>query len=132
MFTVSRQVDYAIQLVHRLAQLNENETLSLRVFSEESNISFLFLQKIARSLKLQGLVDSTKGARGGYKLGRLADQISVKDIIDAVEGPYAVVECAKVDHGCTKVTTCKTKDMWQEINKDITAKLETMSVLEFS
>lgn len=132
MFTVSRQVDYAIQLVHRLAQLNENETLSLRVFSDESNISFLFLQKIVRSLKGAELVISSKGARGGYKLGRSADHISVKDIIDAVEGPYAVVECAKVDHGCTKVSTCKTKDIWQDLNQEITAKLEAMSVIEFS
>lgn len=127
MFQVSRQVDYATQLVQRLAELKEKETLSLRVFSNESNISFLFLQKIARALKKAGIVDSTKGSRGGYFLCADMRNVSLKTIFEAIEGPYGVVDCAKGN--CSKASGCTTKNIWLEINNDIMQKLEQTPVV---
>lgn len=132
MFEISRQVDYSIQLLARLGKLSPEESLSLKMFSEESNISFLFLQKIARSLKQAGLITAHKGTHGGYKLSRPVVDISIKSVIEAVEGPFGIVDCAKGDHACFKSATCTTKQMWLSINKDIVSKLETTSIAHFS
>jgi len=131
MFTLSKQADYGLQLVTRLSKLDKNESLSLRVFSEESNISFLFLQKIARKLKAAGIITAHKGVRGGYTLSKPESTISLKTILDAIDGEYAIVECAKKTHGCSKVATCTTKQAWLNLNKDITEKLESVKVSEF-
>lgn len=127
MFQVSRQVDYAVQFVSRLAQLEAQQTLSLRTFSNESTISFLFLQKIARSLKQAGIIDSTKGARGGYFLVMPAGRISLMHVVEAIEGPYGVVDCV---HGmCNKTQDCKTKEVWLAINRDIVERLRKTPVV---
>ncbi len=124
MFQVSKQVDYAIALVGRLAELDQKQCLSLKKFSTESNISFLFLQKIARSLKQAGLVDSTKGPTGGYRIAKQIGKITLKDIIDAVEGGYSVVDCIKDENLCKKTRACKTKKIWRKMQKNIINELE--------
>lgn len=131
MIQISRQVDYAVQLLIRLGTLQNNETLSLRSFSKESNISFLFLQKIARLLKQAGLIVAHKGIHGGYSLAVPIEKISIKSAIEAVEGPYGIVDCTKGDHACTKSGNCQTKYLWQAINKDIVTHLENTSIAAF-
>ena len=124
-------MDYAIQLLNRLAELEVGETLSLKTFSKESTISFAFLQKIARILKQAGFVESKKGTSGGYSLNVMAGSISIKKVIDALEGPYTIVDCAKGENMCSKSGSCKTKNMWLQINKTITTELENTSIAEF-
>lgn len=131
MFQISRQVDYAVQLLARLATLKSDETLSLKTFSKESNISFLFLQKIARQLKRAQLIQARKGINGGYALAVPLEQISIRSVTEAVEGPYALVDCAKGEHMCSKSGTCKTKTMWLAINKGILDQLENTSIAHF-
>ena len=81
MIKISKQVDYAFQLISELSKLEKNALLSLKTFSIKSNISFLFLQKIARSLRGAKIIKSVKGKNGGYMLVKKADKISVKEVI---------------------------------------------------
>lgn len=130
MLQITRQSDYAIQLVSRLANLKSSERLSLRQFSKESTISFLFLQKIARRLKQAGLIDSLKGSRGGYILKNSTKNISFKDIVEAIEGSCGVVDCVKGKHLCNKVKKCQNQDVWQKVNNDILKMLENTFVIK--
>lgn len=132
MFQISRQVDYAIQFLHRLAELEGGETMSLKRFSEESTISFAFLQKIARILKQAGLIESKQGTSGGYSLSVPLESISIKRVIDVLEGQYTIVDCAKGENMCSKSAACKTKGMWLKINRNITTELENTSIAQFS
>ena len=122
MFQVSRQVDYAIQLIRALD--GADDPLSLQRFAGESNISFLFLQKIAKQLRNAGMVQSTRGAKGGYTLARDPKQISVKEVIEAIEGQYGVVDCQIDESLCDKVAVCQTRELWGKVNEQM---IETLS-----
>ena len=119
MLQITRQSDYAIQLVNRLAKLEPRERLSLRPFSRESNISFLFLQKIARQLKQARIIEATLGPSGGYRLKKPAKSISLKDIVEAVEGACGIVDCLKAESVCNKMGNCQSRKVWKKVNTKI-------------
>lgn len=128
-FQVSRQADYAIQLVRRLAQLAPDTRISLSEFSRESSISFLFLQKIARRLKQAKIIDSTRGAHGGYFLVREAASLNLKEVVEAVEGTFGLVDCVRTPGSCGKVHTCSTKSIWEKMNQEVLTMLATTPIL---
>ncbi|PIR76005.1 MAG: hypothetical protein COU32_04330 [Candidatus Magasanikbacteria bacterium CG10_big_fil_rev_8_21_14_0_10_42_10] len=108
MFKLSKQADYAIQLLFRLSKVKEGETLSLRIFSEESNISFLFLQRIAGELKRAKIIDSKQGTKGGYALVRPYKDISLLEVIDAVD-KQIVAPCIIDKKTCRHLEKCTIK-----------------------
>lgn len=128
MFSLSKQVDYSVQLMLSLAQLAPGKSLSLKSFARERNISFLFLQKIARQLKKSGLIEATKGARGGYFLLKKAKSISLKDVVEAVEGKYSAVSCLKTGHLCPVSAACTSQFVFSFIQKDMIQTLEKYSL----
>jgi len=119
---ISKELDYATQLMLALTKLKEGELLSLKTFSKESNISFLFLQRIASSLKKAKLIDSGRGVRGGYFLTK--KHISVKEIVAAVEGnDYAMTKCLTNKKLCKK-KDCPAKKIFSKINQQLNTFLE--------
>lgn len=127
MLAVNKQVDYALQLLLALSELAEKEYLSVGTFAEQRNISFLFLQKIVRKLKQAGFVASLKGSTGGYRLAVPAASITLKDIVEAVEGPYHVVSCLK-QGTCPATAGCVSRDVFATVNKSILASLAQHSL----
>lgn len=128
----SRQTDYAIQLSTALAKLPENGLLSLKIFSIESTISFLFLQKIAQSLKKAHLITAARGARGGYRLARSARSITVRQIMEAVEGTSGAVDCQTAEHQqCSKLKKCAIRCPMEELNEKMLAILDEATLADF-
>ncbi len=117
----TKEADYGLQLITALAKLEKGDLLSLRKFSKESNISFLFLQRIAKKLREAGLIRSTKGACGGYCLNKNPQKISIIEIVESLEGECAVMDCLKKDCccGCGKEDTCPSKKIFASINKEL-------------
>src|SRR5690606_24850097 len=77
------------------------------------------------------LVKSSRGARGGYVLGRSASQISVADIIDALEEqPFGLTECTSVPGACSVEAACRIRINWQRINAAVRRTLEEVSVAD--
>lgn len=74
------------------------------------------VSKVLKELQRAGLVASTRGARGGYALGRPAEAISAADIIDAVEGPVGLTECATHPGTCGLESNCRVGRSWQRVN----------------
>jgi FeS assembly SUF system regulator len=74
------------------------------------------VSKVLKELQRAGLVASTRGARGGYALARPADRISAADIIDAVEGPVGLTECATQPGTCELEGSCRVGRSWQRVN----------------
>lgn len=132
MIKISKQTDYALQFLIELSKLKNDELLSLRVFSTKSNISFLFLQKIAKSMREAGLIKATKGIKGGYSLDKNINKISLKDVIEATEGPYGTVACTKSNGVCKKSTRCSVKKGIGKINNEITKYLEKVTIATLS
>lgn len=132
MIKISRQVDYAFQLILELSKLEKNALLSLKRFSNKSNISFLFLQKIAKSLREAVIIRSVKGKNGGYRLVKPADKISIKEVIEAIEGPYGIVECTKKGGSCEKEDHCSVKKGIAKLNKQVIKYFEKLKVTDMA
>jgi len=124
---MSKQVDYALQLLIALSKCSKDEYLSLRTFSQESNISFLFLQRIARSLKDAGMIDASRGVHGGYFLTKEADRISLKELIEAVDGPFGITSCTR-GKDCPRRGKCPARKVFDEVNKKIEKILASTSI----
>ena len=130
MISINRQSDYAIQLVVALSKVSEEAPLSLKKFSTDSNISFLFLQRIARSLKNAKLIDSTRGMYGGYFLVKDIKKITVKEVMEAVEGPFGVTACFR-GHVCPRAKTCTAKQVLNSLNLQLDKILSNMVIADY-
>lgn len=130
MILMSKQTDYAVQLLIALSELGPEKRLSLRQFGVERTISVLFLQKIVRKLKAGGFIDADKGTKGGYYLRMPADRISLKDIMDTLEGGCAPTSCTKDKGSCSLASSCHLKDAFFQIKQDISAVMQGYSIAD--
>lgn len=130
MIKISKQADYAFQLIVELAKLEKNASLSLNKFSLQSSISFLFLQKIAKSLREANIIRSIKGKNGGYMLIKSPKKISIKEVLEAVEGQYNTVDCAGSVKGCKRNEKCRLKPGFKRINKQINEYFTHLKVID--
>ena len=84
---------YGLRAIVDLAVYSEKESVSISSIARRQNISERYLEQLAGKLKKAGLIMSTRGAQGGYRLARPADEISVGDVLRALEGNLEAVEC---------------------------------------
>jgi Rrf2 family protein len=90
------------------------------------------VSKLLKQLHRAGLVDSTRGLRGGYRLARPAREITAAAILDALEGPLALTECATSQGQCDIRATCGVVGSWQRINLAIRQSLEEVTLAELA
>ncbi|OIP96139.1 hypothetical protein AUK40_05245 [Candidatus Wirthbacteria bacterium CG2_30_54_11] len=121
---ISKQTDYAMFLMAALAQQKDgDDPLSLSGFAEAEELSFFFLQRIARKLRTAGLVRGVEGRNGGYCLKRPAAEITLGDIIRAMEGTLRVTDCATEGtvKKCPRYDRCRVQKTWCELKMHIAA-----------
>jgi FeS assembly SUF system regulator len=115
MLRISKLTDYATVILAALSRQAETPH-SASGLAGDTGIAAPTVSKLLKELQRAGLVHSTRGARGGYRLARPAEQISAAEIIDAVEGPVALTECAS-DHGhCGIEASCSVGHSWQQVS----------------
>lgn len=131
MLQFTKQVDYGLQLVMTLNHLNKKELLSLREFSKDSKISFLFLQRIARKLRQAKIIDAVKGAQGGYYLLANLQKIKLKNLVEAIEGEYAVSNCLKKNCHCEKENNCTSRPIFKAVNEQLIDYLNKVVLADF-
>lgn len=112
---------YGLRALIDLAVHSEREAVSIASISARQQISESYLEQLIAKLKRAGIVSSTRGASGGYQLARPAGEISVGDVLRALEGSLEPVECPGLsgEGGCTAAESCVTKYVWQRINDSI-------------
>ena len=109
---------YGLRALIDLALYSENETVSIQSIARRQNISDSYLEQLMRKLRSAGLIVSVRGAQGGYKLARPANEISVGDVLRALEGSLEAVTCGE-DNSCQGADLCVTKFVWERINSSI-------------
>jgi Rrf2 family protein len=104
---LSKRADYGLIAMRHLGQLTDGKCRSAREIASEYSIPPALMAKLLQRLARVGLVASLHGTKGGYQLSRPASQIAVRDVIEAIEGPVALVEC-QADHKreCPQLCTC--------------------------
>lgn len=118
---LTQKVDYGLIILAFLAKNQANPQLSIRKIADQSQVSFLFLQKIAGLLQKAGLIIAGRGKFGGYKLARTPDKLNMREIIEALEGPIAVVPCMKdsVEQNCKHINYCTIRPGMAKLNAEI-------------
>ncbi len=127
MLRISRLTDYATVI---LASLAGGSLASAAEIAERTHIGLPTVSKLLKELQHAGLVRSVRGARGGYQLARPAAAINAAEIIDAVEGPVALTECAGGAGNCGIESTCLVGNGWQRISRAIRRALVDVSLEE--
>lgn len=97
---LSKRGVYGLRTMTGLAARYADGVVPLSQIARTERISLPYLEQLARALREHGLVQSKRGARGGYRLALTPDQITVGDVLRALEGPVAVVECAVEGSSC--------------------------------
>lgn len=110
---------YGLRALIDLALYSENEIVSIQSIARRQNISDSYLEQLMRKLRSAGLIVSVRGAQGGYKLARPANEISVGDVLRALEGSLEAVTCGGEDNSCQGADLCVTKFVWERINSSI-------------
>ncbi len=100
--------------------------------AQATGIGVATVSKLLKELQRAGLVVSTRGARGGYALARPAASISAADIIDAVEGPVALTECATATGQCGIEGSCRVERSWQRVNVAIRRALHDVKLTQLT
>lgn len=109
-FLASKKIDYSLFFLMTLCR--EKAPCSTRRIAKEGGISFSFLQKIAHLLKRAGIVTAARGKDGGYVLARKARTITMKDIMEAVDGavtPFACAEPKRAQQSCPRRNFCEAR-----------------------
>lgn len=126
---ISKKSDYALVLASLLAKKDAKSFLSIEKISGEYNLPLPFLKQIANRLKKAGILESKEGVSGGYRLKNDRKDISVGDVIRAVEGEFNLTNCAsETIQGCSRETDCPSKQIWRKIWKDLVDKMNTTTL----
>ena len=100
----------------------------LKDVAGRQELSEKYLGHLVPPLKTAGLVSSSRGAHGGYCLARHPSEITLAEVVEAVEGPLVIVECVKAPDVCTRAATCVTRDVWSEVASTIQGVLGSITL----
>lgn len=127
MLRISKLADYATVVLATLTE-TPSALMSATEIAERTRIGLPTVSKLLKELQRSGLVASVRGARGGYQLARPAGEINAAQILDAVEGPVALTECATHAGLCDLEPTCRIGGSWQRLSAGIRRALEDVTL----
>ena len=132
MLRLSKKADYGLIAMRHLALLPVTTASSAREIAEQYDIPVELLAKVLQRLSRQGLLVSHQGTRGGYRLARSAKEISVADVIQAIDGPVTVTACSEDSPDCDQYEKCSVRDPLWRIKGRIVAALSACTIFEMA
>ncbi len=120
---ITRQADYAVRAMVYLAQIGPERRASTSQIAQEKQIPPSFLAKIVSQLSVAGLLQTSRGARGGVSLAKPAEEISLLDVVEAIDGPILLNECVGDHASCVFGDDCPMKPVWCDAQKQLVERL---------
>ena len=129
---VSAKGEYGVRAMAILALEFHEGPVPLREIAEREDISFQFLEQIFQPLRRAGLIDSVRGAKGGYVLAKAPDKVKVGDVLRALEGPIAPVECVIEgnNNACGRSAACLTRVVWERLRDSMSEVLDDITLAD--
>lgn len=132
---INLESDYAVRIVHSLAlqydpkSAAEGNRFDAQTISDHTHVSLRFTLKIMRKLVAAGIVKSYKGAHGGYMLSREPREITLRQVIEAVEGPYRFSRCVDEEYSCncSSMEACAFRSAFDDVTRLVTKKLDEIN-----
>lgn len=121
---ISRRTDYGVRVILDLATLPGDYRVSTQEIADRQNIPSPFLAKIISQLSLAGLVTTYRGAGGGVSLARPPAQISLLQVIEALEGPIRLNRCVIQPDACPENEHCPVHEVWAKAQAELTSLLD--------
>ena len=128
MMRLSTKGRYGARLMQQLALNYENGPMLLKDIAKKEDISEGYLEHLIPSLKSARLIISTRGAHGGYSLTKPPYEITLKEVVEALEGPLSPVECIEAPSVCQRAQFCVTRDIWKELGDRISQTLNSITL----
>lgn len=128
---ITRQADYAVRAVMYLSQLGSERRAATSQIAQEQQIPPSFLAKIVSQLSVAGLLQTSRGARGGVALARPPEEISLLDVVEAIDGPILLNECVAGNGICTFGEDCPMKPVWCDAQVDLVDRLKNTMFADF-
>ena len=124
---------YSVTAMYELALHYGEGPISLKSVAQSQGLSENYLEQLMVPLRRAELVQSTRGAQGGYMLGKSPAEITIGSIITAVEGPIAVVDCLlaeaeSAEQKCAKACGCVTRGIWEKVCDSISEVLDSITL----
>ena len=131
MLRISKLTDYATVVLAALAE-QPDQVRTAAALAERTRIAAPTVSKLLKQLHKAGLLTSTRGLHGGYQLARPAAKITVAAILDALEGPIALTDCAGGHGQCGIEHSCRVAPVWQRLNAAIRRALSDVTLAELA
>jgi len=136
--TFSSKAEYGVRLMVELGRQDGDQPISLKAIAEAEDLPLSYLEHVVASLKRAGLVESSRGAHGGYRLARTAEEIAMDEVVLALEGSIAPMECfttappgrVACSHEGPLADTCSTKLLWMRVQSGIITALQGTTLAE--
>ena len=124
---LSTRGKYGLYAMHYLAQHQHDGPQSLNRIAS-TGIPRQYLEQLLGSLRRNGLIRSVRGANGGYQIAKPPDEISMLDVIDAMEGPLVLNDCISDDTQCAKANQCRVRNVWERLTESINSELAKVTL----
>lgn len=132
MLRLSKKADYALIAMKHLAVHGDRGSSNAREIAEIYGIPVELMAKVLQRLVRRGLLASHQGTRGGYHLARVPVQISVADVIRAIDGPVTVTACSTGGGECDQFATCNVRDPLWRVRERIVSALDECTIAELA
>ncbi|MCX5852469.1 MAG: Rrf2 family transcriptional regulator [Deltaproteobacteria bacterium] len=119
---------YGVRIMVALADSNGMGPVFLKDIAKQEDLSEKYLSLIVIPLRRAGLIQSTRGAYGGYILARDAKDITVGEIVDVLEGGTCVSDCVENPSKCSRASTCAVRDIWSDLGDSIKSTLDRITL----
>jgi Rrf2 family protein len=130
MLRLTKRADYGLMAIHFIASHGEDGAVSAKRIAEQFRIPPERLAKILQRLAKKGLIASQNGPKGGYVLSRPADEVTVGQVVRALEGPLRIVSCMTEDEDCPQYMRCNLRTPVQKLQSSISDLLDAMTLAE--
>ena len=124
---ITKQADYALRAMRYLASLDPGQRAATSFIAREEQIPPSFLAKIVSQLSIAGLINTSRGARGGVSLSRPSSDISILEVVEAIDGPISLNECTLHPDACAFGDDCPIRPIWQESQAELVDRLKNTS-----
>ncbi len=125
---LTNAADYAIRSMLYIASLPEDRVVLRSEVADAQNVPSSFLAKILRELSRAGLLRSSRGVHGGFALARPASEISLLDVVEAIEGPMALTQCIPDPDNCEHTANCPASAVWVNVQAKIAETLSSATL----
>ncbi len=114
MIRLTKAGEYGLRAIRYMVENGHEDRISIGDISDNKKIPEPFLRKLFKPLVKQGIVNSTRGVSGGVRLSKAPEEITILEVVEALEGPLALNECLLEDNSCEFLAECGMHDVWDE------------------